>query len=417
MFSGENTWRGAAGELQWPGRVVFGAGQLVTLGEEAKRLGRRAFLVTTWELSKLGTTGRLQLRLESTGLQVLPFEDVQPDPTSEAVDAAAKLARSNRCDVVIALGGGSAIDLAKVVTVAATHPGPIWDYVTYTGANARSITGPVLPLIAVPTTAGTGSEVTHGAVLDNPALGMKVALLNAQLYARVALIDPELTYTLPPQVTAMTGFDALTHGIESFLNVERTNPGSELFALEAVRRVAVYLPRVLADPQDHEARAELSWAATCGGLCITLSNASVAHAMALPLGARLGIPHGLALSRLQPVVLAHTWQVQPERCARLAEAVGAAASGMSTEQKAEAFVNWIRSFVQQIGLASLWTRKGVDDALCTELTKDVFAYMGRPVSQYRPVFSPEEIQAMFAEALLGAGQSTTRKEAYENDCQ
>ena len=402
QYNGER-YMSAQFALQWPGKVVFGVGQLATIGEEAKRLGRRAFLVTNRELSNLGLAGRAQFILETAGLQVLVFDDVQPDPTCGAVDAAAALARSNRCDVVIAVGGGSVIDLAKGVTVAATHEGPIWDYVTYTGANARPITGTVLPLVAAPTTAGTGSEVTHGAVLDNPSLGMKAALLDARLYARVALIDPELTRTLPAGVTAMTGFDALTHGIESFLNVERTNPGSELFALEAIRRVAVYLPRVLADPQDHEARTELSWAATCGGMCITLSNASVAHAMALPLGARLGTPHGLALSRLQPVVLARTWKAQPERCAQLAGAVGAAAAGMSTEQKAEAFVNWIQSFVRQIGLTDLWTGPGPDNALCAQLTKDVFAYMGRPVRQYRPVFAPEEIQEMFAEALASAG--------------
>jgi alcohol dehydrogenase class IV len=335
-------------------------------------------------------------------MYVLVFDQVQPDPACGAVDAAAAVARANRCDLVVALGGGSAIDLGKGVTVAATHEGPVWDYVTYTGAKAAPLVRPLLPLIAIPTTAGTGSEVTHGAVLDNPDLGMKAALLNAQLYARLALIDPELTYTLSPQLTAMTAFDALTHGVESFLNVERTNPGSELFALEAIRRVAVYLPRVLANPQELAARAELSWAATCGGLCITLSNAAVAHAMALPLGARLGTPHGLALSRLQPIVLERTWKVQPERCARLAEVVGAAEEGTGVEQKAEAFARWLQGFVRQIGLAGLWQARGADRTLCAQLTRDVFAYMGRPMRQYRPVFAPEEVESMFVEALLGA---------------
>ncbi len=379
---------------------MFGAGQLTVLGEEASRLGRRACLVTTGDLSRLGLAARVRTILEKAGVEVFLHDEVQPDPACGAVDAAGLLARSNHCDLVVAVGGGSAIDLAKGVTVAATHDGPVWNYVTYTGANAKPLTRPLLPLIAVPTTAGTGSEVTHGAVLDNPELGMKAALLNPQLYARVALIDPELTYTLPPHVTAMTAFDALTHGVESFLNVERTSPGSELFGLEAIRRVAVFLPRALANPKDLEARVELSWAATCGGLCITLSNAAVAHAMALPLGARLGVAHGLALSRLQPVVLEHTWKVQPERCAKLADTVGAGAPGMSVEQKAEGFSRWLRNFVREIGLASLWKSPGADRALCAQLAKDVFSYMGRPVRQYRPVFTPEEVESMFVEALL-----------------
>jgi alcohol dehydrogenase class IV len=125
--------------------------------------------------------------------------------------------------------------------------------------------------------------------------------------------------------------------------------------------------------------------------------------MALPLGARFGTPHGLALSRLQPIVLERTWKVQPERCARLAETVGAAETGMSTEQKAEALARWLRSFVRQIGLEGLAHASGADHALCAQLTKDVFAYMARPVRQYRPVFTPEEIEAMFVEALLSAG--------------
>lgn len=390
--------------LNWPAKIVFGAGCVAKLGGEARLLGQHALLVTTRDLSALGLTARVQASLESAGLRVTRFEEVQPDPSCVAVDEAGQLARSSGCDLVLGLGGGSAIDLGKGVAVAATHDGPIWDYVTYTGANAKPVSAATLPVLAIPTTAGTGSEVTQGAVLDNPAKGMKAALLNPRLYPRVAVVDPELTCTLPPKTTAMTGFDALTHGIESFLNVERTNPASELFALEAVRRVARHLPRILADPQDAQARAELSWAATCGGLCIALSNASVAHAMALPLGAHRSIPHGLALSRLQPVVLAHTWRTQPERCARLAQAVRAAQPRSSRATQAEALANWTRRFVEEIGLAKLWTTEGMDDALCAQLTRDVFAYMGRPVSQYRPVFSPEEVHQMFAEALLAPAQ-------------
>jgi alcohol dehydrogenase class IV len=239
-------------------------------------------------------------------------------------------------------------------------------------------------------------------VLDNPALEMKAALLTPRMYPRVALVDPELTYTLPPKITAMTGFDALTHGIESFLNVQRSTPASELFALEAVRRAAANLPAVVSRGDNLAARAEMSWAATCGGLAIGLSNAAVAHAMALPLGARLGTPHGLALALLQPTVLAHTWEAQPERCAILAETVCAAGPGMSVREKAKAFAVWTGDFVERIGLKALWTGKGVDSALCATLAKDVFAYMGRPVSQYGPVFTQEQIREMFEEALLAA---------------
>ena len=160
-----------------------------------------------------------------------------------------RLRGGSGCDVVVGLGGGSAIDLAKGVAVAATHPGPIWDYVTYTGANAKPVTAAVLPVIAIPTTAGTGSEVTLGTVLDNPDTAMKAALLSPHVYPRVALVDPELTYTMPPKVTAMTGFDALTHGMEAYLNAVRRNPASDLFALETVRLVVRHLPQVIGRPR------------------------------------------------------------------------------------------------------------------------------------------------------------------------
>ena len=207
--------------VQWPGKIVFGAGQVNTLGAEARELGRHVFLATTPELSALGFADRVQRLLESEGLAVTRFEDVQPDPTCVAVDGAAELARSAGCDLVLGLGGGSAIDFAKGVAVAATHPGPIWGYVTYTGADAKPVTAATLPVTAIPTTAGTGSEVTQGIVLENPEHHMKAALLSPYVYPRLAIVDPELSYTMPLGVTAMTGFDALTHGIEAYLNVEK----------------------------------------------------------------------------------------------------------------------------------------------------------------------------------------------------
>jgi alcohol dehydrogenase class IV len=386
--------------VNWPGRIVFGAGKLASLADECKPLGgQHVLVVTTEDLVRLGVVERAERILRDAGFTTTRFDGVQPDPTCDDVDRAATQVRQGGVDVIVALGGGSAIDFAKALSAAATHDGPIWDYVTYTGANAKPLTAPLLPLVAIPTTAGTGSEVSQGAVLDNPHLEMKAALLTPRMYPRVAIVDPELTLTMPPRTTAMTGFDTLTHGIESFLNVDRSTPASELFALEAVRRVAAHLPTAIRDGGNRTARAEMAWAATCGGLAIGLANAAVAHAMALPLGARLGTPHGLALALVQPVVLAHTWEAQPERCATLAEAVGAARPGMGVHDKARSLVDWIERFVAEIGLAGLWSNAGLDPALPARLAKDVFAYMGRPVAQYRPVFDEAQIQRMFEQAL------------------
>lgn len=385
--------------LRWPGKVVFGVGQLACLGQEAKALGRRALLVTTRDLSALGVTKRAQELLEKAGVGVCVFEEVQPDPTSGAVDEAAELVRAEKCDQVVALGGGSAIDCGKGIAVAATHEGPVWDYVTYTGADAKPVTTAVLPVIAVPTTAGTGSEVSLGTVLGNPDEQMKAALLSPYVYPRVALVDPELTFTMPRAVTAMTGFDALTHGMESYLNAVKSNPASELIALDAASRAAHYLPRVVTDGTDRAAREQMSWAATSAGLAMALSNVTVAHAMGLPLGARLHVAHGLGLSRLLPVVLEHSWRAQPVRCAALADAVGAAKSGMSDEEKSQALVEWLKQLVGQIGLAEQWSGAAISDEMLEVLTDDVFRYMGRPVEQHRPVFDRGEIREIYEKAL------------------
>jgi len=186
------------------------------------------------------------------------------------------------------------------------------------------------------------------------------------------------------------------------LNVVRRNLASDLFALDTVRSVAQYLPRVLVDGSDRIARSHMSWAATLGGMSIALSNASVAHAMALPLGARLGISHGLALSRLQPVVLAHSWPAQPERCAALAQAMNASSPDTNQHSQAKSLAGWLKEFVCRIGLNELWTGVDVDSSLLDLLTEDVFSYMGRPVQQHLPMFNAVEIRRMFAEALAPA---------------
>jgi alcohol dehydrogenase class IV len=201
----------------------------------------------------------------------------------------------------------------------------------------------------------------------------------------------------------MTGFDALTHGMEAYLNAARHNPASDLFALETVRLVVRYLPRVLTDVMNQEARVRMAWAATLGGMSIALSNTTVAHAMGLPMGARLGVPHGLALSRLLPVVLAHSWQAQPTRFAILAEVSGVAGPGMDETEKARELAPWLKQFIGQIGLAEPWTGTGThrqDMSLLDTLTDDVFDYMGRPVQQHLPVFTRSEMRQMYEEALF-----------------
>jgi alcohol dehydrogenase class IV len=271
--------------------------------------------------------------------------------------------------------------------------------VNYMGANAKPITAKVLPHIAIPTTAGTGSEVTTSAVLDNPQTHMKASIVTPLVYPRVAIVDPELTYSMPTKITAMTGFDALTHGIESYLNSARSSLASDIFALETVRLVTQNLGRVVENGDDRKARACMSWAATLGGISISVSSVTVAHGMGLPLGSRFHVPHGLGLSRLLPVVLAHSWQAQPARYAVLADLVGATKAGMDENEKAQTLAVWLKDFIKKIGLDSMWIDLGIDGAGLDQLTDDVFGYMGRLVQVHRPIFDKTQIRELFEKAI------------------
>lgn len=385
--------------FEWLGKVVFGEGCLEKSGEECIKLGNKAIFVTTPDLAILPMASKAVKYLESAGVEVALYTKVTPDPTSQDVDFAAEVMHRFGANVIVGFGGGSSLDFAKGLAVAATHPGSVWDYVNYTGANAKSVTSAALPVLAIPTTAGTGSEATQGAVLHNTGNHMKAALLSAHVFPKTMIVDPALTYDLPPKITAMTGFDALTHGMESYLNASKSSPFSDLLACDTTRIVAENLPKVMANPHDYDARAKMSWAATLSGISIALAGTTVAHAMGLPLGARMHVPHGLGLALLLPIVLKYSKTEQITRCAHLAETVGAANGNMTDEEKCDALLVWLDDFIKKIGLDKLCNEVKAEDEMIDILTDDVFRYMGRPVSQHRPVFTRDEIRMQYAEAL------------------
>jgi len=196
-----------------PTRVIFGANTIDTIGEEAKTLGTHAMVVAAAEsMEKIGALKRVTQSLESAGLKLCVCKDVQPDPTVESIDRVADRCSKEGCDLVIGLGGGSAIDFAKGVAVGATHTGSVLDYMHLVGRTSKPISDRVLPIIAVPTTAGTGAEVTAVAVMTIPVTNEKHGIIDRRVFPRVAIVDPTFTLSVPPRVTAGTGFDALPHG-------------------------------------------------------------------------------------------------------------------------------------------------------------------------------------------------------------
>ncbi|WP_164133127.1 iron-containing alcohol dehydrogenase [Stenotrophomonas maltophilia] len=301
--------------------IQFDFGAVKLLPAELERLGiRRPLLVTDKGVRAAGLLGRV---IETLGASpAVIYDGTPPNPTEDAVLAATEVFRESDCDGVVALGGGSAIDLGKAVALLATHPAPLQQYAAVEGGAAR-ITAKVAPLVAIPTTAGTGSEVGRGSVIVMGS-GRKLGLLSPHLLPKVAICDPELTLGLPPMLTAATGMDALAHCIETFI-ASAVNPTADAIALDGLRRGIDHIERATRDGSDREARSNMMIAAFEGALAFQKGLGAV-HALSHPLGAVPGISlhHGTLNAVLLPAVLRFNRPVIGAKHDQLAAAMGLA---------------------------------------------------------------------------------------------
>jgi len=279
-------------------RLVAGAGCLARLGELAREIGAtRALLVTDQGIVAAGHAARVRQALEGAGLAVVVYDQVHENPTTADVDACLAVARAGSVDLIVGLGGGSSLDTAKGCNFLLTNGGQMRDY-WHTHAAAK----PLLPLIAIPTTAGTGSECQSYALIADEATHQKMACGDSKAMARIALLDPTLTITQPRRVTACTGLDAIGHAVETFVTTKR-NPVSHLFAREAFALLNANFPVVLDRPDDLAARGAMQLGAAYAGLAIENSMLGAAHACANPLTAQFGVIHGQAVATMLPIVV------------------------------------------------------------------------------------------------------------------
>ncbi|MCL2023451.1 MAG: iron-containing alcohol dehydrogenase family protein [Oscillospiraceae bacterium] len=271
-----------------PVSILFKTGGLKDLGEELEKLGyRKGLLVCTSYFVKNGKADEV---VKSTqGKITAVFSDITPNPLVTQADSCAKILSGDDFDFVLALGGGSALDLAKAACAVAANGGGALDYLT----GKRTVVNPTLPLIAVPTTAGTGTEATCVAVLSEPALGLKAPMFSDYFYPKLVIIDPELTLTVPPNVTAATGMDALSHALEGFWS-RNHQPICDALALRAVRLIFRYLERTYDDGSDLEAREKMCEASVLAGMTFSLPKTAASHACSFPLTSVCGLPHGEA---------------------------------------------------------------------------------------------------------------------------
>ena len=357
----------AAFEHHLSTRIVFGVGSVDRAGELTRETGaRRALLVTDAGIVKAGHVARVETLLRSAGLEVAVYDQVHENPTTADVDRCVAFARDAKIDVLVGLGGGSSMDTAKGCNFILTNGGRMQDY-----QGVGKATKPMLPFIAVPTTAGTGSECQSAALIADEHTHQKMACLDPKAAAHAALLDPALTLSQPPRVTACTGVDAIAHALETAVTRKR-NPLSLIYSQEAFKFCIHAFPAVMANPSDVDARERMLLGAAFGGIAIENSMLGAAHAAANPLTARHGIPHGQAVGMMLPHVVRFNSGVAAVGAAYadLAVAGGIAPAGSSREGAVQALMGQLEKILAMAGFPKSLADAGVDRATIPSLAQE-----------------------------------------------
>jgi alcohol dehydrogenase len=358
-------------------RVIFGPGTIDQLGELARGLGgTRILLVTDKGLAEAGHEQHGINALVEAGLHVAVFDDVTPNPTTDDVDRALALAREQRVDLIVGLGGGSSMDCAKGVNFLFSNGGRMEDY-----WGVGKATRPMLPMIAVPTTAGTGSEAQSFAIIANPQTHMKMACGDKKAACRIAILDPALTVTMPKSVTAVTGIDAVSHAVETYVTTRR-NPISQMFSLRAWRLLSQGFPQVLDNPQDVDARGAMLLGSHLAGAAIENSMLGATHALANPLSAHFGLTHGIAIGIMLPHVIRYNAETVGGMYGELAAEAGLCEAGDPEAPKILA--DYVKALVARTGAPTSLAECDVDRALFVEMAEEAEAQWTRNFNP-RPV--------------------------------
>jgi len=300
-----------------PTKIVKGMGALEHIGTEAKALkASKALIVTGKNLAKIGYANNIHDLLKSTGIEAEIFDEVMPDPTVKLVEKGTEIVKNGNFDVIIGLGGGSNIDAAKAMSVMANNPGSISDY-----EGSDKFQNPPMPIIAIPTTAGTGSEVSYSSVITDTERNYKFVVWSSLLVPRVAILDPQMPSTAPTIVRVAAGMDALTHAIESYLS-KNANVYSETLALSAIRLIEENLRQSIADSHNATAMSNMQIAANMAGMAFTTTRLGIVHALALPPSALFHVPHGLANAILLPHGMEFNLIANPKKFVNIARSMG-----------------------------------------------------------------------------------------------
>lgn len=329
-----------------PGQIITGSGALKIAEEKLKSCGKKALLVTDKVMIQLGNAAKVEEALKNQGIEFAVYDEISGEPTDVMIEAGLKVYLDAKCDFLIALGGGSPIDSMKAIGALAANGGRISDYM------GKVIGGTIPPLVAIPTTAGTGSEATQFTIITDTQKDVKMLLKGQVLMPDLAIIDPQFTMTAPPKITAATGLDALTHAIEAFSS-KKAQTLSDTFALSAVKRIFTYLPIAFREGTDVQAREQMSVAALEAGIAFNNASVTIVHGMSRPIGALFHIAHGLSNAMLLKECLRFVLDGAYDRFAELARAVKVAEESDSDQDASEKFLVAVEELCQVLETPSL----------------------------------------------------------------
>jgi alcohol dehydrogenase class IV len=363
-----------------PGRTVIGENALLSCEAIIKSFGKKAFIVTGKIVTKTGLVKVLTDNLDAWGIAWAVFNDITGEPTDQMINAGVKAYKDTKCDFIAAIGGGSPLDSAKAIGAMAVLGGKISDYL------GTEIKGKFPPLVLIPTTAGTGSEATKFTIITDTEKDVKMLLKGDALLPDLAVIDSSLTLSSPKDITAATGMDALTHAVEAYTS-RKANTLTDMYALDAIKRIFTYLPAAYNDGADRKAREEMAIAAYEAGICINNASVTLVHGMSRPIGALFHVPHGISNAMLIRQCLDYVLDGCYEKFAAIARAIGAAGAQTGDEAAARLFITELSSLCAKLDIPTLKTygiEKEKFDTLCGKMATDAMA-SGSPSNTIKEV--------------------------------
>lgn len=385
-----------------PTRIIFGPGKISELATAPLPAGKKAMVIIgeSGAMIKNGYLEKVQAGLARQDVSTVVFDNISPNPKSDQVDEAAKTAREKGIDFIVALGGGSTIDAAKAIALLTTNVGRCWDYMQSGSGGGVKPENPAAPLIAIPTTAGTGTEADQWAVINKSGGDEKISLGNDSTFPAISIVDPELMLTVPPRMTAYTGIDAFFHAVETFISTEH-QPVSDMLALEAVHLISNYLPMAIAEGDNIEARTVMAWSSTAAGMCETLSRCISQHSLEHALSAKYPeLPHGLGLAKLAVPYFKRLIPAAPDRFEDLAMAMGYDTQAFDENMRATVFLEGLRALLERAGFNDESLKDyGAKEEDVPELVKIARTTMGKLFECTPAEMTDEELECIISEAI------------------